>query len=732
MQSTASNFVITREDIASEAVTIHTEGLRIGQLPDSDIWLNHPTASRLHAGINKVEEDFYLINLSATGATKLNNREIPFNEAEVLEAGDEIQIGPYSLDIEGIEKATGTLRIKVALQFAFNIGEREPRHTAEAKKQLPAKSQVASSSEGVNALKIFWGKRTREKAVRPSPLHPRTAPRVGKARFNWTPTRDLVPPWPKSIITWTVLVVALLSLIVGLRFPEFFSPQNANQDRGSYPVSDVPHGMLPYRLLLYGTGGALLVLLIFATARAMRDVVRQRRALMELSPPERDEKDQRVQLLKELSEKYDPDGPDYPHPVIIAERCIGCRACVDACPHDVLAMVNNIAVSVANDQCMEDTACQVVCPVSPKACIVVNTTKIIMPRPAPNRDATFMTNVPGCYLIGDVSGQPLIKNAVNEGVAAIYNIASHLDHDSSLSPQIAFDVAIIGAGPAGLSAAMMAKQRGMKYVVLEQDKVLSTVAKYPRGKYIFLLPELMQMYGSLAVRGHGITREELLKFWARAIRDNGLVIHENESCKVVKKADDGDYFIVQTEKGWEKEMTTYRARRVVLAIGNAGMPMKLKVPGEEIGIKRDGITEYKVKYKLSNPEDYRGRKIIVVGAGNAAVEAAIDLVARRDGDRIEFLPPDESNEVTLVIRSDLTNDLKFANKMHLYDCIDEGKIKVFFGASLKEIRENEVVLMNLRTRAERAIIANDYIFALIGGERPTKFLQSIGITIPFS
>jgi thioredoxin reductase len=231
------------------------------------------------------------------------------------------------------------------------------------------------------------------------------------------------------------------------------------------------------------------------------------------------------------------------------------------------------------------------------------------------------------------------------------------------------------------------------------------------------------------VRGGGILREDLLEFWTRAIMENGLEINEHESCKTVKKADDGDYFIVQTEKTWEKEMMTYRAGRVVIAIGQAGMPMRLKVPGEDLRIERAGLSDYKVKYRLSNPEDYKGRKIMVVGAGNAAVEAAVDLIACRHGDKIEFRPPNEINEVTLVVRSDLTTDLKFVNKMQVYDCIDEGKIKVFFGTAIKEIREDEVVLMNLRTREEWVRIANDYIFALIGGERPTKFLESIGIDI---
>src|SRR5436189_6055166 len=95
-----TTFTITREDRSVEPKTIVTQGLKIGRSPESDIWLNHPTVSRLHAGISEIEGYFYLLNLSASSATALNNRLIPFNEAAALTAGDELQIGPYFLKVE--------------------------------------------------------------------------------------------------------------------------------------------------------------------------------------------------------------------------------------------------------------------------------------------------------------------------------------------------------------------------------------------------------------------------------------------------------------------------------------------------------------------------------------------------------------------------------------------------------------------------------------------------------
>ena len=227
----------------------------------------------------------------------------------------------------------------------------------------------------------------------------------------------------------------------------------------------------------------------------------------------------------------------------------------------------------------------------------------------------------------------------------------------------------------------------------------------------------------------GDQRERILEVWLGNLAEKGVKINEEESCQTIKRAEDGDYFIVKTVRGNEKLSQTYKPRRVILAIGLRGAPNKLRLPNEDLKFKINGREENKVLYSLTNPSEYRGKNIIVVGGGNSAVEAAVDLVAKRDGSNITPRTAEEMNKVTLLVRSYFAPTVKFGNKFQLYKCLDEGLLDVRFGAAIKELREREVVLEDVKSGKEIGTIANDYVFALIGGERPDRFLQSIGITI---
>src|SRR5205085_9065087 len=217
----------------------------------------------------------------------------------------------------------------------------------------------------------------------------------------------------------------------------------------------------------------------------------------------------------------------------------------------------------------------------------------------------------------------------------------------------------------------------------------------------------------LAIEGEGTQREVILGTWKQALTESGVrylddaaaeqvnVIHQYESCTKVERVKDSNHFIVHTNKG------SYKTRRVVLAIGLRGTPKQLgdadhPVPGEEIEIERKFNGEVrrgrKVMYKLREPAQFRGLKLLVVGGGNSAVETAVDLVAARNSNEIDFLSANEINSVTLLIRSDFTKDVKFGNKRQIYQCIDQDKVKVRRGLQVKEIRAREVVIEDLRTR----------------------------------
>lgn len=498
--------------------------------------------------------------------------------------------------------------------------------------------------------------------------------------------------------------------------------------RAGYASDAATYGGLPW----IGWASFMLVALVAGLVFVFNDAIRAR-SLFRFVGRAQQTDPVRTLSSAELAElnldKY--RGPAYPHPVVFPDRCIGCHACVEACPHDVLAMVEGRAMAVAPDLCMEDTACQAECPVNPKACIVINTAKPVVSRPAPTRNgATYQTNVPGCYIIGDVSGVPLVKNAVKEG----YEVIEHVIADLQSSPPDAnadYDVAIIGIGPAGASAAAAAQERGLRYVAIEQTTVLSTIEAYPVGKYIFFKPDTKDWFGGLPIDGLGPAgdqRENILRVWQHSLDAKGVRVNEFESCRSIKRADSGDHFVIETEQEG-KSSGSYRARRVVIAIGLRGAPNRLRLPNEDLKVTIDGREQAKVLYSLTNPQDFRGRRIVIVGGGNVAVEAAVDLVAKRIGAAIEPRPPGEMNQVTLLVRDFFAPTVKFGNKLQLYECVDAGLIDLRFGIAIKELNQHDLVLEDVKSGQVVGTISNDYVFALIGGERPDRFLQSVGITL---
>jgi putative YpdA family bacillithiol system oxidoreductase len=387
-----------------------------------------------------------------------------------------------------------------------------------------------------------------------------------------------------------------------------------------------------------------------------------------------------------------PDGPCAQHPHIDVTWCIGCGACVTACPEgDVLAVVGGKAALINGQKCIGHGLCADACP--------VGAIEIVMAPPSMRADMPalspqFETSLPNLFIIGELGGLALIKNAVNQGRDCI-------DHIAQIVPQLrrrpagdVVDVCVVGAGPAGLSASLRAVEKGLSYVTLESEDFGGTVSKYPRQKLVMTSPVEFPMSGKFNKLEIG--KDALLAFWKKSAIKAGLKIRTFERVEGVQRETDGG-FTIETMKG------RYRALTVILAIGRRGTPRKLGVPGEQLD---------KVMYSLIEAEQYKDNHILVIGGGDSAVEAAMGLAYQK------------GNRVTLSYRKDAFSRLKERNNQRIRECMQSGKISVVFNSQPVEIRENSVIL---EVQGGNREIPNDFVWVFAGGTPPNAFLEKIGV-----
>jgi thioredoxin reductase/Pyruvate/2-oxoacid:ferredoxin oxidoreductase delta subunit len=386
-------------------------------------------------------------------------------------------------------------------------------------------------------------------------------------------------------------------------------------------------------------------------------------------------------------------GPRAQHPHIDVTRCIGCAACVDACPEGmVLGVIGGKAAIVAAEKCIGHGLCAEACP--------VGAIEIVMARPSVGADLPLLTaehetTIPGVFIVGELGGLALIRNAVNQGRDCVDTIAGRLREQDPGDPTMA-DVCIVGAGPGGISASLRAVERGLRYLTFEQDTVGGTVAKYPRQKLVLTSPVEFPMAGRF--RKLEISKEELLHFWGRTVEQAGLRVHGGETVLDVGRREDGG-FTVTTTRG------RYGARAVILALGRRGSPRKLGVPGEELP---------KVMYSLIDAEAYRDCRILVVGGGDSAVEAALGLAHQR------------GNRVALSYRGEEFTRLKARNAERLRAAQATGGLEVLLRSNLRQVLEDTIVVDTGDGLRE---LPNDYVFVFAGGVPPTALLERIGIRI---
>lgn len=403
-------------------------------------------------------------------------------------------------------------------------------------------------------------------------------------------------------------------------------------------------------------------------------------------------KSHRNTVAKQTSIESGLHEPASLHPAIDPGKCMGCGACVHACPEgQILGLINGHAELLEPSSCIGHGACKAACPFDAITLVFGSATRgVDLPVVGPD----FQTNIPGIYVAGELGGMGLIRNAIEQGKQAVGEIAGRTKGRASDF----LDVVIVGAGPAGFSASLAAKQKGLSFKTFDQESLGGTVAHFPRGKIVMSRPAQLPIVGQVELDRS--TKEDLLAFWSDVQNKTNLEINFNEPVNSIAAIDvGGPGFSVTTSRG------TYRTRCILLCIGRRGSPRKLEVPGEDLS---------HVVYRLIDAEQYSNQKVVVVGGGDSAIEAAVSI-AEQPG-----------TTVTLSYRGEAFGRSTAHNRSRIAPLIEAGRIRVLFKSVVKSITSQAV---EIEHAGQRDIVAAEAVVICAGGIVPSDFLKSFGIHI---
>lgn len=260
------------------------------------------------------------------------------------------------------------------------------------------------------------------------------------------------------------------------------------------------------------------------------------------------------------------------------------------------------------------------------------------------------------------------------------------------------DILIIGGGPIGLACALEAKKTGLSYLIVEKGTLVNSLYNYPAGMTFFSTSEKLEIGGVPFVSSSiKPTRSESLEYYRRVATSNDLNIHLFEAVLENQRKD--DYYEITTTKA------TYQVKNIIIATGFYDVPVKMNIPGEDLP---------KVRHYYKDPNFYTMQKVLVVGASNSSVDAALETFRK-------------GAEVTMVIRGiDINERVKYWVRPDIINRIKEGTIKAYYYSQLTAIRGFEV---DIQTPEGLITIPNDFVLALTGYQPDFSFLKRIGIVL---